>query len=99
VVHVAGLLTVCIPVIATDLGIPPAIQLWPNAAFALACGCTLLPSGAAADVLGCRRTSLLGGLLQTASAIGAGLVVTPTQRIALRLKSRPVGFQERDSEV
>ncbi|KAE8408543.1 hypothetical protein BDV37DRAFT_268533 [Aspergillus pseudonomiae] len=66
----AGLLTVCIP-------------LWPTAAFALACGCVLLPCGAAADVLGCRRACLLGGLLQTASALGAGLTATGTQLIAL----------------
>ncbi|KAE8327852.1 major facilitator superfamily domain-containing protein [Aspergillus sergii] len=81
----AGLLTVCIPVIAADLHIPPALQLWPTAAFALACGCVLLPCGAAADVLGCRRACLLGGLLQTASALGAGLSATGTQLIALRV--------------
>ncbi|OGM48274.1 hypothetical protein ABOM_002134 [Aspergillus bombycis] len=81
----AGLLTVCIPVIAADLHIPPALQLWPTAAFALACGCVLLPCGAATDVLGCRRACLLGGLLQTASTLGAGLSVTGTQLIALRV--------------
>ncbi|KAJ5389317.1 uncharacterized protein N7496_000385 [Penicillium cataractarum] len=80
----AGLLTVGIPVIAPDLGIPPAQQLWPTAAFALACGCTLLPCGAVADILGSRRVSLLGGLLQTASALGAGLAATPVQLISLR---------------
>ncbi|KAJ5606217.1 hypothetical protein N7510_008998 [Penicillium lagena] len=81
----AGLLTVGIPVIAKDLHIPPAQQLWPTAAFALACGCTLLPCGAVADVLGSRRACLLGGLLQTASALGAGLAVTSAQLIALRV--------------
>ncbi|KAH8890733.1 hypothetical protein GQ53DRAFT_794702 [Thozetella sp. PMI_491] len=65
----AGLLTVCIP---------------PAAAFALAYGSTLLPYGAAADVLGCRRVCLLGALLQTATAVGAGLSATFTQLIALR---------------
>ena len=80
----AGLLTVCIPVIAEDLHIPPALQLWPTAAFALACGCTLLPCGAAADVLGCRRACLFGGLFQAACALGAGLAVSPVQLIALR---------------
>lgn len=80
----AGLLTVCIPVIAADLRIPPALQLWPAAAFALVCGCTLLPCGAAADVLGCRRACLLGALFQAASALGAGLAATPEQLIALR---------------
>ncbi|KAK9239891.1 major facilitator superfamily domain-containing protein [Lipomyces kononenkoae] len=81
----AGLLTVCIPVISKDLHIPPDLQLWPASAFALACGCLLLPCGAVADVLGCRRSCLLGGLLQTASALGAGLAATSTQLIALRV--------------
>ena len=52
-----GLLTVCIPVIAVDLNMSQDLQLWPASAFALACGCTLLPFGAIADVLGCRRVS------------------------------------------
>ncbi|KAH6659144.1 major facilitator superfamily domain-containing protein [Truncatella angustata] len=79
-----GLLTVCIPVIAKDLRIPQELQLWPAAAFALASGCTLLPCGAAADVLGCRRAVLFGALLQVASTVGAGLANTSTQLIALR---------------
>ncbi|KAE8145409.1 ER membrane protein SH3-domain-containing protein [Aspergillus avenaceus] len=81
----SGLLTVCIPVIATDLHIPPELELWPTSAFALACGCTLLPCGAAADVLGCCRACLVGALFQTASAVGSGLSATSTQLIALRV--------------
>ncbi|OQE25600.1 hypothetical protein PENSTE_c006G09886 [Penicillium steckii] len=81
----AGLLTVCIPVISKDLDIPPDLQLWPASAFALACGCLLLPCDAVADILGCRRSCLLGGLLQTTSALGAGLAATSTQLIALRV--------------
>lgn len=80
----AGLLTVCIPVIAADLGIKPGLQLWPASAFALACGCTLLPCATAADLLGHRRVCLLGALLQAGSALGAGLSGTPAQLIALR---------------
>jgi len=57
----AGLLTVCIPVISKDLHIPPDLQLWPASAFALACGCLLLPCGAVADILGCRRFCFFGG--------------------------------------
>jgi MFS family permease len=80
----AGLLTVCIPVISVDLKFPPELQLWPASAFALACGCTLLLCAAAADILGCRRFCLVGALLQTLSALGAGLAKTPSQLIALR---------------
>ncbi|KJK66626.1 Major Facilitator Superfamily protein [Aspergillus parasiticus SU-1] len=71
--------------IVADLHIPPALQLWPTAAFPLACGCMLLPCGAAADVLGCRRACLFGGLLQTASALGAELSATGTQLIVRRV--------------
>ncbi|KNG88528.1 hypothetical protein ANOM_002703 [Aspergillus nomiae NRRL 13137] len=87
-----GLLTVCIPVIVADLHIPSALQLRPTAAFALACGCMLLPCGAAADMLGCRRACLLGGLLQTASALGAGLSAAGTQLIALSPHRRSNAF-------
>lgn len=80
----AGLLTVCIPVISADLGFPPELQLWPASAFALACGCTLLLCAAAADVIGCSRFILVGALLQSGSALGAGLARTPSQLIALR---------------
>ncbi|KAF6808726.1 integral membrane protein [Colletotrichum plurivorum] len=80
----AGLLTVCIPVIANDLHIAPGLQLWPASAFALACGCTLLVCATIADVVGCRRTCLLGALLQAGSSLGAGLSRTPTQLVALR---------------
>lgn len=81
----AGLLTVCIPVISKDLHIPPGLQLWPASAFVLACDFLLLPCGAVADILGCRRSCLFGGLLQTASALGAGLAMTSTQLITLRV--------------
>ncbi|VUC25590.1 unnamed protein product [Clonostachys rosea] len=80
----AGLLTVCIPVIAKELNISLALQLWPVSIFALTCGCTLLPSGAAADVLGCRRTYLLGSLLQAATTLGSGLARTSSQLLTLR---------------
>ncbi|KAF5009312.1 hypothetical protein FDECE_4459 [Fusarium decemcellulare] len=80
----AGLLTVCIPVIAAELNIPPGLELWPASAFALACGCTLLLCATTADLLGCRRVCLFGALLQAGSAVGAGLTTTSTQLIALR---------------
>ncbi|CAG9982599.1 unnamed protein product [Clonostachys byssicola] len=80
----AGLLTVCVPVIAKELNIGLALQLWPVSIFALTCGCTLLPCGAAADVLGCRRTYLLGSLLQAATTLGSGLAKTSSQLLTLR---------------
>ncbi|RAL10797.1 MFS general substrate transporter [Aspergillus homomorphus CBS 101889] len=69
----SGLLTVVIPVIARDLLIPADKQLWPTSALSLACGCTLIPFGAAVEILGYRRASLFGGFLQAASVLGTGL--------------------------
>ncbi|KAK2687842.1 hypothetical protein QWA68_013697 [Fusarium oxysporum] len=83
----AGLLTVCIPVIAQDLAIPPGLELWPASAFALSCGCSLLLCATVADLAGCRRVCLVGALLQACSAVGAGLTNTSTQLIALRTLS------------
>ncbi|KAK9439768.1 Major facilitator superfamily domain protein [Metarhizium brunneum] len=80
----AGLLTVCIPVISDELLIPPELQLWPASAFALACGCTLLICATVADVLGSRRVLLIGALLQSGSSLGAGLCNTASELIALR---------------
>lgn len=77
-------MTVCIPVISADLGIPPALQLWPASAFALACGCTLLLCGTVTDALGCRRVCFVGTLVQAASAVGSGLAATTGQLIAVR---------------
>lgn len=80
----AGLLTVSIPVIAIDLQIPQKLQLWPASAFALACGCTLLLCATISDVLGCRRTLLVGALVQSASSLGSGLCKSGIQLITLR---------------
>ena len=72
-----------IPVIARDLNIPATKQLWPTSSLSLACGCTLIPFGAAVDILGYRRASLFGGFLQAASVLGAGLATSSIQLIAL----------------
>ncbi|GME24419.1 Asparagine synthase [Neofusicoccum parvum] len=80
----AGLLTVCIPVIAQELEIPESLQLWPASIYALTCGCTLLLCGSAADVVGCRRMYLAGTLLQSAFTLGCGLATTAAQLIVFR---------------
>ncbi|CAH0046020.1 unnamed protein product [Clonostachys solani] len=85
----AGLLTVCIPVTSADLGIPPALQLWPASAFALACGCTLLLCGTVTDVLGCRRVCFVGTLVQAASAVG---IISRSFPAASRPRSRSAAF-------
>lgn len=46
----AVILTIGITVVAADLDVPPAQQISPTAAFALASGYTLLPCGAVVDI-------------------------------------------------
>ncbi|EWZ00024.1 hypothetical protein FOYG_03936 [Fusarium oxysporum NRRL 32931] len=51
---IAGLVTVAIPVIAQDIGLQQNLLLWPGSVFSLTRGCTLLLSGALADLFGFR---------------------------------------------
>lgn len=56
----------------------------PVSIFAMACGCTLLVSGALADVVGSRPIFLLGCLLQSLFSLACGLSHTGTQLIVYR---------------
>jgi MFS family permease len=69
----AGLLTVALPVIAKDLKLESNLLLWPASIFSLTCGCTLLLSGAVADVIGSRGMYLMGSLLQSIFTMACGL--------------------------
>ncbi|EON65456.1 hypothetical protein W97_04694 [Coniosporium apollinis CBS 100218] len=80
----AGLVTVGLPTIAKDLNIPPALELWPASIYALTCGCTLLLSGAVADVVGCRIMYLIGCVLQSVFTLACGLSKNGTQLIVFR---------------
>ncbi|KAH8602208.1 efflux pump protein [Bisporella sp. PMI_857] len=83
----SGLLTVALPRIARDLQLPHELLLWPAAIYGLTCGCTLLISGAVADVLGRRLILITGSFLYAAFTLGCGLCSTYEQLIAFR------GFQ------
>ncbi|KAL3493999.1 hypothetical protein BJX62DRAFT_223581 [Aspergillus germanicus] len=76
--RLAGLLTVCIPVIATNLQILPALQLWLTAVPCLSV--VLQLTCWVADASLCS-----GALFQTASAPGSGLAANSIQLIALRV--------------
>lgn len=80
----SGLLTVGLPRIATDLHLADNILLWPASIFALAAGCTLLASGAIADVVGSRPVFLSGCLLLTAFTLGCSLARSGVQLIVFR---------------
>lgn len=78
------MLTVALPTIAIDLGVPNNLLLWPASVYALALSCTLLPVGAVADVVGNRPVFLLGNMLCTAWTLAVSLAQTSNQLIAFR---------------
>ena len=80
----AGLVTVLIPSMARDLNIPASLIFWPASIYALTCGCSLILSGAIADVIGSRPMYLIGCVLQTAFTLACGLAQTPFQLIFFR---------------
>lgn len=95
----AGLVTVCIPPMARDLDIPTSLILWcvfspclvivaklcrPSSIYALTCGCSLILSGAIADVIGSRPMYLIGCGLQSAFTLACGLAQNTFQLIFFR---------------
>ncbi|KAF4815249.1 putative MFS-type transporter [Colletotrichum siamense] len=80
----AGVVTVCIPAMAKDVNLEGNLLLWPASVYALTCGCTLLLSGAMADLFGARQLYLLGCFLQSAFTLACGLAKTGIQLIMFR---------------
>jgi MFS family permease len=80
----SGLLTVALPAIAADLSLPPNLLLWPASVYALALSCTLLLTGAVADVLGNRPLFLVGTLLFATFTLACSLARTGIELIAFR---------------
>ncbi|KAF6803585.1 integral membrane protein [Colletotrichum musicola] len=80
----AGVVTVCIPAMARDVNLESNLLLWPASVYALTCGCTLLLSGAMADLFGARLLYLLGCFFQSAFTLACGLATTGIQLILFR---------------
>ncbi|KIW85271.1 hypothetical protein Z517_00661 [Fonsecaea pedrosoi CBS 271.37] len=80
----AGLVTVTLPTLAKDLHLPDSVLLWPASIYALTCGCSLILSGAVADVVGNRFMYLLGCLLQCAFTLSCGLAQDSLQLLFFR---------------
>ena len=80
----AGVLTIAIPAVARDVNLSQGLILWPASIYALVCGCTLLLSGSASDVLGARFMYLLGCFVQALFTLACGLSRTGTQIIVFR---------------
>lgn len=82
-----GLLATGLPNIAANLGLPDALILWPASIFGLTCGCSLIPIGSVADVIGSGPVYLFGCVFLSLSVLACGLARTGTELIVFR------GFQ------
>ncbi|KAK5939593.1 hypothetical protein PMZ80_007972 [Knufia obscura] len=80
----SGLVTISLPAMAKDLQISDALLLWPASVYSLTCGCTLILSGAVADVVGSRNMYLVGTFMQSVFTLACGLSKTSIQLIVFR---------------
>ncbi|TDZ38365.1 putative MFS-type transporter [Colletotrichum spinosum] len=80
----SGILIAALPRIASDVGLPPGLSLWPAAVYSLAAGCLLLIFGAVADVVGAKRMWLTGSYLYAVFTVAVGLARTGVQLIFFR---------------
>lgn len=80
----SGLIVVGLPRIASDLGLPEQLYLWPTSVYGLTAGSTLLIAGAIADVVGARWVELVGSVLLGAFTLASGLSRTGVQLILFR---------------
>jgi len=77
-------MVVSLPTIARDLNLSESLLLWPAAVSSLSCGCTLLVCGSISDVVGGRRTYLLGTAFLAATTIACALARNGVELIAFR---------------
>lgn len=80
----AGLLMVCLPVMAADLNLPQNLLTWPNSVSALTSGSCYLIMGYVSDVLGARRVNIPGSFLQSVFIIATGACQNGAELIAFR---------------
>ncbi|GFF94650.1 aminotriazole resistance protein [Aspergillus lentulus] len=79
-----GLLTIGLPWIATDLGLPENLLLWPSSVYSLANGCCLLLAGSLADFMGNRMINLIGCFLLGTFTLACGVAQNGIQLILFR---------------
>ncbi|KAK4498630.1 hypothetical protein PRZ48_009140 [Zasmidium cellare] len=80
----AGLLMVCLPIMAADLNLPQNLLTWPNSVSALTSGACYLIMGSVSDVLGARRVNVPGSFLQSVFIIATGSCQNGAELIAFR---------------
>jgi EmrB/QacA subfamily drug resistance transporter len=78
------LMSIALPTIGRDLGGGTTALQWVTGADSLTCGGLLLTAGSAADRLGRRRVLLIGLTAFGVISLGAAVVSTPGELIALR---------------
>jgi MFS family permease len=81
----AGVVSVAVPSIQSDLGASAADVQWVVAGYALMVGLALIPAGRAGDVLGRRRMFVVGLVAFVVCSAGAGLAPNPSTLVAARL--------------
>ena len=81
---VTGLLTVGLPVIATDLALGDELYFWPLSVYVLAIASTILLAGSVADVLGHREMDLVGSFLLSIFILACGFAKTGSSFVAFR---------------
>ncbi|EXJ86773.1 hypothetical protein A1O3_03727 [Capronia epimyces CBS 606.96] len=79
-----GLLTIGLPIMASNLGLSDNLRVWPSAVSSLTGGSCLLVAGSLADVLGPRRVNLLGCLFIAVFVLACGLARSGIELIMFR---------------
>ncbi|KAG9955407.1 general substrate transporter, partial [Aureobasidium melanogenum] len=79
-----GLIATGLPDMASNLHISNALILWPASIFGLTGGCTFIPAGAVADVVGSRPVHLFGCLFLGLCVLACGLANRGPQLIIFR---------------
>ncbi|KAH7127585.1 major facilitator superfamily domain-containing protein [Dactylonectria macrodidyma] len=79
-----GLVMIGLPRMSADLGMPPALALWPSSVPGLATASTLLLAGAVADILGPKSVELVGCIASGAAMLGSGFAQSGEELVAFR---------------
>ncbi|KAI2636182.1 MFS general substrate transporter [Xylaria nigripes] len=80
----SGILAVALPKIGADIDLDEGLLLWPASVYSLASGATLLFFGSIADVVGAKRSYLVGSFLSAVWILACGLSRTGIQLIIFR---------------
>ncbi|EHK20863.1 uncharacterized protein TRIVIDRAFT_192541 [Trichoderma virens Gv29-8] len=79
-----GLLTIGLPRMALDIGLPEYLIAWPSSVYALTSGCCLIIAGSIADTVGNRIINLIGCLFLGCFMVACGLSRTGIELIMFR---------------